>query len=130
MKANKNSKKLENLYVKQLKKTLLCSASMKKAFIKEIKDQIAELKDQIQDLSMEDLQREIGKPDEIARGFESRDNIEDLKKRAKKYSKAKTISLVFLVLTIFAIAILIIIIVKSNKEYHSKTTISTTIEEI
>lgn len=129
MKANKNSKKLENLYVKQLKKTLLCSASMKKAFIKEIKDQIAELKDQIQDLSMEDLQREIGKPDEIARGFESRDNIEDLKKRAKKYSKAKTISLVFLVLTIFAIAILIII-VKSNKEYHSKTTISTTIEEI
>ena len=129
MKANKNSKKLENLYVKQLKKTLLCSASMKKAFIKEIKDQIAELKDQIQDLSMEDLQREIGKPDEIARGFESRDNIEDLKKRAKKYSKAKTISLVFLVLTIFAIAILIIIL-KSNKEYHSKTTISTTIEEI
>ena len=129
MKSNKNSKKLESLYVKQLKKALLCSASMEKAFIKEIKDQIAELKDQIQDLSMEDLQREIGKPDEIARGFESRDNIEDLKKRAKKYSKAKTISLVFLVLTIFAIAILIII-VKSNKEYHSKTTISTTIEEI
>ena len=102
---------------------------MKKAFIKEIKDQIAELKDQIQDLTMEDLQREIGKPDEIARGFESRENIEDLKKRAKKYSKAKTISLVFLVLTIFAIAISIII-VKSNKEYHSKTTISTTIKEI
>lgn len=129
MKSNKNSKKLESLYVKQLKKALLCSASMKKAFIKEIKDQIAELKDQIQDLSMEDLQRKIGKPDEIARGFESRDNIEDLKKRAKKYSKAKTISLVFLVLTIFAIAISIII-VKSNKEYHSKTTISTTIKEI
>lgn len=129
MKSNKNSKKLESLYVKQLKKALLCSASMKKAFIIEIKDQIAELKDQIQDLSMEDLQREIGKPDEIARGFESRDNIEDLKKRAKKYSKAKTISLVFLVLTIFAIAISIII-VKSNKEYHSKTTISTTIKEI
>ena len=128
MEASRNNQKIINLYVKQLKTSLVCSTNMKKAFIDEVKHQITELENQIQVLTMEDLQREIGSPDEIARGFESREDIEKLKEKAKKYKKTKIICGVTLTLTIIAIAVTIIV-VRSNKNYHSEIEISTFEEE-
>ena len=129
MEANRNNKKIINLYVKRLKTSLVCSTNMKKAFIDEVKHQITELENQIQVLTMEDLQKEIGSPDEIARGFESREDIEKLKEKAKKYKKAKIICGVTLALTMIAIAVTIIV-VRSNKNYHSEIKSSTFVEEI
>lgn len=129
MEANRNNKKIINLYVKQLKTSLVCSTNMKKAFIDEVKHQITELENQIPVLTMEDLQREIGSPDEIARGFESREDIEKLKEKAKKYKKTKIICGITLALTIIAIAVTIIV-VRSNKNYHSEIKSSTFMEEI
>lgn len=92
---------------------------MKKAFISEVKHQITELEEQIQVLSMEDLHREIGSPDEIARGFENREDIEKLKLKAKKYTRAKIIAWICFALAIIGITISIIAI-NSNDNYYSK----------
>lgn len=88
--------------------------------INEIKHKIAELENQIQVLSMEDLHSEIGHPDEIARGFECREDIDKLKEKAKKYFKIKIISWICLIVAMIAIAVSVIII-KSNKTYYSET---------
>ncbi len=128
MKTRENNKKIISLYLKQLNASLICSTNMKKAFICEIKHQIAELENQVQVFTMEDLHREIGSPDEIARSFESRDDIEKLKEKAKKYKKAKIICWVSLILAIVAITVSIVV-VHSNKKYHSEINMNTYIKE-
>lgn len=128
MKPNSNNKKVITLYLKQLKTTLMCSASMKKVILSDVKHQISELEDQLQVLEEKDLHREIGSPDEIARGFESRDDIENLKKKAKKYSRTKIICWVSLILAIVAITVSIVV-VHSNKKYHSEINMNTYIKE-
>lgn len=128
MKPNSNNKKVITLYLKQLKTTLMCSASMKKVILSDVKHQISELEDQLQVLEEEDLHREIGNPDEIARGFESRDDIENLKKKAKKYFRTKIICWVSLILAIVAITVSIVV-VHSNKKYHSEINMNTYIKE-
>lgn len=129
MKTRENNKKISSLYLKQLNASLICSTNMKKAFICEIKHQIAELENQVQVFTMEDLHREIGSPDEIARSFESRDDIEKLKEKAKKYKKAKIVCWIALGLTILAITVSIIV-VRSNKNYHSEINSNTYIKEL
>ena len=119
MKTNRNNKKIIDSYLKQLKTSLLCSTSMKKAFISEVKQQIAELENQIQVLAMEDLHREIGSPCEIAKGFESREDIEKFKEKAKKYTRTKVICWITLVLAIVAIAVAVIFI-KSNDNFYAE----------
>lgn len=128
MKTNQNNQKIINLYLKQLKTTLMCSSSMKKAFISEIKHQITELENQFQVLTLEDLHTVIGSPDEIARGFESRNDIENLKKKAKKYTRTKIICWVSLILAIVAVTVSIVV-VQSNKKYHSEINMNTYIKE-
>lgn len=54
MKPNSNNKKVITLYLKQLKTTLMCSASMKKVILSDVKHQISELEDQLQVLEEED----------------------------------------------------------------------------
>lgn len=129
MKAKNSNKKVVNSYIKQLKSAVICSSSMKKAFISEIKHQIAELENENKNLSLGILHREIGYPDEIARGFESRDDIIMLKEKAKKYTRAKIICWIALglaLVTIVGSAILI----QSNDDYYSKTYSDTTIKEL
>ena len=120
MKTHKNNKKIISLYLKQLKSTLVCSASMKKALINEIKHKIAELENQIPALSVEDLHTEIGSPDEIAKGFESRDDIEALKKKANGYTRIKIICVICTILALILI-VTSIIIIHENDTYHSET---------
>ena len=119
MKTNRNNKRIIDSYLKQLKASLLCSASMKKAFINEVKQQITELENQMPVLTMEDLHRKIGSPEEIARGFESREDIEKLKIKARKYTRTKIICCITLVLAIVAIAVSVIFI-KSNDNFYEK----------
>lgn len=129
MKANRNNKKVINAFIRQLNTALVCPAGMKKAFINSVKHQVAELENQIQVLTAEDLRREIGSPDEIARGFESRADLETLREKARKYRKTRMICWIALALTAAAIAAAIIV-VKSNENYHSEIKSDSHIEEV
>ena len=129
MKANRNNKKVINAFIRQLNTALVCPRGMKKAFINSVKHQVAELENQIQLLTAEDLRREIGSPDEIARGFESMADLETLREKARKYKKTRTICWIALALTAAAIAAAIIV-VKSNENYHSEIKSDSHIEEV
>lgn len=68
-------------------------------------------------------------PDEIARGFESRADLETLREKARKYRKTRMICWIALALTAAAIAAAIIV-VKSNENYHSEIKSDSHIEEV
>ena len=128
MKNGENNKKIVNFYVKEVKDKLLCPNNVKKAFLQEIRQNISNLENETGVLSIEDLYREIGSPDEIARSFESRDDIEQIKAKAKKYRKVKIICAVSLILAILT-AIICGIIMLSDDTYYVEFDINETTEE-
>ena len=125
----KQNNKIIALYIRQLRAALVCPNSIKKAFLIEIKHQIVELENRIQVLSMEDLHREIGSPDEIARSFENREDLDRLKAKAKKYTLIKIICGVCLAIALIAVAVTVIV-VQSNDDYYAKTEEKSYVKEI
>ena len=125
----KQNKKIIALYLRQLRAALVCPNSIKKAFLIEIRRQIAELESQNPVLSMEDLHREIGSPDEIARSFENREDLDRLKAKAKKYTLIKIICGVCLAIALIAVAVTVIV-VQSNDDYYAKTEEKSYVKEI
>ena len=124
MKTSLNNKNVVNSYLRHIKTALLCLSSMKKAILNDVNERIAELEKQHPILTPDDLYKEIGTPDEIAQGFESRLEIGNIKKNARKLPRAKLLCLVFLILMILSI-IIATIIVKSNESYYSETIYNT-----
>ncbi len=114
------NKAIVKLYIKQVSAVLACSCSMKKAFISEIKEQIEELETQYQALTMEILHTEIGSPEEIARGFDSKEDLDRIKAKARKYTRTKIICAVCFVLAVIAIVVTVVVI-RSNDNYHTYT---------
>lgn len=125
----KQNNKIIALYIRQLRAALVCPNSIKKAFLIEIRRQIAELESQNPVLSMEDLHREIGSPDEIARSFENREDLDRLKAKAKKYTLIKIICGVCLAIALIAVAVTVIV-VQSNDDYYAKTEEKSYVKEI
>lgn len=115
MKNGENNNKIINLYLKEIKDKLLCPNNVKKAFLKEIRQNIADA--EIDIVSIEDLYREIGSPEEIARSFESRDDIEKIKARAKRFH---IIVAICAVIALFIISALVYI-VKEAIDYGNIT---------
>ena len=76
-------------------------------------------------LTKEDIEAEIGTPQEIARGLENREDIERLKKKARRYVWAKWTCIACLLLAIFAV-IITVAVIKSNDPYY--TTVDTYID--
>ena len=125
----KQNKKIIALYLRELRAALVCPNSIKKAFLIEIRRQIAELESQNPVLSMEDLHREIGSPDEIARSFENREDLDRLKAKAKKYTLIKIICGVCLAIALIAVAVTVIV-VQSNDDYYAKTEEKSYVKEV
>lgn len=115
MKNGEKNNKIINLYLKEIKDKLLCPNNAKKAFLKEIRQNISNA--EIDIVSIEDLYREIGSPEEIARSFESRDDIEKIKVRTKKLHIIVAICAVIALLIISAL----VYIVKEAIDYGSIT---------
>ena len=115
MKNGENNNKIINLYLKEIKDKLLCPNNAKKAFLEEIRQNISNA--DIDVVSIEDLYREIGSPEEIARSFESRDDIEKIKVRTKKLHIIVAICAVIALLIISAL----VYIVKEAIDYGSIT---------
>lgn len=120
MKTSRNNKNVVNSYLRHIKTALLCPSSMKKAILNDVNERIAELEKQHPILTPDDLYKEIGTPDEIAQGFESRLEIGSLKKNARKLTRTKILCLIFLILMILSV-IMAVIIIKSNETYYSET---------
>lgn len=76
-------------YLRNVNQSLDCAKDMKKALISEIEQQVTDLEEKIQDITLDDLYREIGTPEEIAQGFENREDIDRIRKKAAKYKKNK-----------------------------------------
>ena len=115
MKNGEKNNKIINLYLKEIKDKLLCPNNAKKAFLEEIRQNISNA--EIDVVSIEDLYREIGSPEEIARSFESRDDIEKIKVRTKKLHIIVAICAVIALLIISAL----VYIVKEAIDYGSIT---------
>ena len=115
MKNGEKNNKIINLYLKEIKDKLLCPNNAKKAFLKEIRENISNA--EIDVVSIEDLYREIGSPEEIAHSFESRDDIEQIKVRTKKLHIIVAICAVIALLIISAL----VYIVKEAINYGSIT---------
>ena len=115
MKNGEKNNKIINLYLKEIKDKLLCPNNAKKAFLEEIRENISNA--EIDVVSIEDLYREIGSPEEIAHSFESRDDIEKIKVRTKKFHIIVAICAVIALLIISAL----VYIVKEAIDYGSIT---------
>ncbi|MGM9666215.1 MAG: DUF6120 family protein [Eubacteriales bacterium] len=119
MKNGENNNKIINLYLKEIKDKLLCPNNVKRAFLKEIRQNIADA--EIDIVSIEDLYREIGSPEEIARSFESRDDIEKIKARAKKFH---IIVAICAVISLLIISVLVYIIKEAKDDGNITVNIS------
>lgn len=117
MKTSRNNKNVVNSYLRHIKTALLCPSSMKKAILNDVNERIAELEKQHPLLTPDDLYKEIGTPDEIAQGFESRLEIGNIKKNARKLTRTKILCWILIILMVLTI-IITAIIIKSNETYH------------
>lgn len=125
---SKNNKQVVQAYAKELRQVLLCSSDMKRAFISEIKVQIADLEEQHGDLTLDLLYREIGTPDEISKGFESREDIAEIKKKAKRYKIAKILCWICAFLAVISI-ITAVVVICNNDDFSFKITTGNNLKE-
>ena len=116
-------------YLKALNKVLICKRAVKRAILDEIRMQIGEVEQRFPTLTKEDLYREIGLPEEVARGFESREDMGVIREKAKKYESNRIICGAIAFVAVVAIAFTAILIT-SQDDYRSDTHVNSNIEEI
>lgn len=116
-------------YLQALNKVLVCKRAVRKAILDETRMQINEVEQRFPVLTWEDLYREIGLPEEVARGFESRKDMEMIRAKAKKYERNRivccVIAFVALVVVVFAT-----VLITSQDDYRSDTRVNSEMEEI
>ena len=100
MKEKNNNEKLTERYVKEVSERLVCSGATKKGFLKEFKGAVDSFAAERQDLSMEDLYGEFGKPEIFASQFLEREDYAAMLKKAKKRT------LLWIILTAAAVVII------------------------
>ena len=116
-------------YLQALNKVLICKRAVKRAILDEIRMQIGEVEQRFPTLTQEDLYREIGLPEEVARGFESREDMEGIRVKAKRYERNRIICCIVVFMAVVAIAFTAILIT-SQDDYRSDTHVNSDIEEI
>ena len=115
-------------YLQALNKALVCKRAVKRAILDEIKIQISELEQRLPTLTSEDLFREIGSPEEIARGFESREDMEGIRAKAKKYERNRLLCGVIAIMAAVSI-VFAAVLITSQDDYYSDTHVNSNIEE-
>ena len=115
-------------YLQALNKVLICKRAVKRAILDEIRMQISELEQRFPTLTREDLYREIGLPEEVVRGFESREDMGVIREKAKKYERNRIICCAIAFVAVVAIAFTAVLIT-SQDDYRSDTHVNSNIEE-
>lgn len=100
-------------YFKDIKQLLSCPRSMKSAFIAELQSRIDELGEG-GDLTLENIMLEFGTPDQIARNFDTYENLKDLKIKALKYKKKQIFIVGLLSVLIFVLIMVLIYLCKNH----------------
>lgn len=77
----KITNKERNQYINQIKKLLFCSSKERKKFLKEFNDNIDDFLKDNPEASIEELQKTMGTPQEIADGFLGNADTKAIKKR-------------------------------------------------
>jgi len=77
----KLTNKERNNYISQIKKLLFCSSKDRKKFLKEFNDNIDDFLKDNPEASVDELQKAMGTPQEIADGFLGNTSTQDIKKR-------------------------------------------------
>ncbi len=116
-------------YLQAMNKILVCKRTVKKAILDEIRMQIGEVEQRFPTLTREDLYREIGLPEEVAQGFESRENMGVIREKAKKYERNRIICCVIAIMAAVTI-VLAAVLITSQDDYRSDTHVNSNIEEI
>ena len=118
--AQKNTtKKVIRRYLKELTSELTCSRSMKCAFAGQMKNELLQFAKEHEDISVEDLYREFGTPEEVSGGFYDRKDYEKLLKKTKRIATIwKIIGIVLFILFIIFVIYFAGIINSSNGTYY------------
>ena len=107
-------------YFKEIKKELTCSSNMRLALISELKKEVNYYIDQNVNCTIDNIIDNFGSAIEISSSFETRSDLEKLKKIARKYKLLKIflpiIALALITIVTFTI-ILIIYIVRDIGSY-------------
>lgn len=128
-KITKINNRIVRNYIREISKELTCSKDIKKALLHEIELQALDLESSRPVLTIDDLYNEIGSPQEIAQGFESRTDIEKIKKIAAKYKITKYICLTSCLIVIIVATVAAVVIISSD-DYSSNTHVNSNIEEV
>ena len=122
MRKTRNHNRITESYVRSVRQSLDCPKDLRKALISEIEQQITELENKTPELTVDDLYREIGTPEEIAQGFEDRDDIDRIRKKAAKYKRSRIIAWVCAILAVVSIvtSTIAIVIICENDGFHEK----------
>lgn len=107
-----------NKYLKSIKKELLISQGIKHAYISELKIRINEFLHQHGELTFDILCKEFGSPKEIADSFFDKEDIDALKKKAKRYNIIKWLVTVLSIALVLSIIFMIIIIASDEDGYY------------
>lgn len=106
----KNSNRTIKEFQKLIYAKMPCDNNLKHVFWKEFQLRLKEFAEETEDLTVETLVEEFGTPEEIARHFFEREDIEACKEKAKRYLRWKIGAIVagaLLVISIIAIITLI-----------------------
>lgn len=106
-------------YLNCAKKELICSSSIKEAYICELKSRINDFAEQNGDLTLDMLYTEFGSPKEIANNFWNNEDLEALKEKAKKYNAVKWVAIGILIALVLSMIITHLLIVL-DEDYYTK----------
>ncbi len=109
---NKDIKK----YCSEVKKLLACSSSIKLAFISELKTGIYEYIEEHpnEKITINDIENRFGTPENIALSFASTEDMQYLRKKAKKYILFKVLSVILLLALLVVVYILADVIINEH----------------
>ena len=111
----KLTNKERNNYISQIKKLLFCSSQDRRKFLKEFNDNIDDFLKDNPEASIDELQKAMGTPQEIADGFLGNADTKDIKRRTSIVRVLIIIGAVGLL--IFAITLLCLWLDAHNDHY-------------
>lgn len=103
-------------YCKKVKKLLVCQYSLKCAFISDFKSRIQDYIEEAgsDTVNIEDIIRQFGTPDVVAESFCNIGDITELRKKARKYTLYKIVTIIAITALILASVLLIVLLTKDN----------------
>lgn len=118
-----------NKYLKQIKKLLVCSGSIRKEFMNSFEDNLEEYLKANPDADIGKLQEEMGTPQEIANAFLENESAVSIKKRMSIVRCMKIGVTIALFLLVFMIVFELIDAYKSNRGYIEETMTKESVSE-